>query len=125
MDENACSRIVIGAAIEVHRHLGPGLLESAYEEALAHELRLNKLKVLRQVFVPVQYKGLEINDAFRMDLLVEDLLVAEIKSVDKLSGIHEHQLHTYLRFSGKRVGLLLNFNSPSMRSGVKRVVNKL
>jgi len=124
MDENGCSKLVIGAAIEVHRHLGPGLLESAYERALAHELQLIGLNTKRQLMLPVIYKGIELPDSFRIDMIVEDLIVVEVKAVDEIMTIHESQLLTYLRFSSKRLGLLLNFHSPTMRTGIRRVVNQ-
>jgi GxxExxY protein len=125
MEINEVSRAVIGAAIEVHRALGPGLLESAYEAALAHQLRLDGLTVLRQAQISVAYKGIELAEAYRMDLLVEDLVVVEVKAVEKLQAIHTAQLLTYLRFSGKPLGLLLNFNSRVLHRGVQRIVNPL
>lgn len=125
MDENECSNLIIGAAIEVHRHLGPGLLEGAYELALWHELGLRGLHSSRQLRLPAAYKGVELPDSYRIDLLVEDLVIIEVKAVEKLASIHEVQLLTYLRFANKRLGLLLNFNAAVMRDGVKRVVNNL
>jgi GxxExxY protein len=125
LDENACSHLIVGAAIEVHRELGPGLLESAYEQALAHELGLRGLRFERQLKLPVSYKGVDLSDCYRIDLLVEQLVVVEIKAVEALGAIHEVQLLTYLRFSEKRLGMLLNFNVRSMKYGIKRVVNKL
>jgi GxxExxY protein len=125
VDENQCSRLIIGAAIEVHRHLGPGLLESAYERALAHELGLRGLGVESQVRIPMSYKGVELGDSFRIDLLVERLVIVEVKTVDQLIPLHEAQLLTYLRCSSLRLGLLLNFHSPVMRAAIKRVVNRL
>lgn len=125
MDENECSNSIIGAAIEVHRHLGPGLLEGAYELALWHELHCRGLRSSRQLRLPAAYKGLELPEAYRIDLLVEDLVIIEVKAVDKLAPIHEVQLLTYLRFANKRLGLLLNFHAAVMRDGVRRVVNNL
>ncbi len=125
MHENEISKAVIGAAIEVHRHLGPGLLESAYEQALAHELGLRGLRTARQARLPASYKGVSLGDSYRIDLLVEDLVIVEIKAIDQLAPLHEAQLLSYLRFSGKRLGLLLNFHSPVMRKGIRRVVNDL
>lgn len=114
---------VIGAAIEVHRELGPGLLESAYEAALSHELTARGLTFARQVPVPVSYKGLPLIDcAYRLDFLVADALVLEIKAVESIEPIHEAQLLTYLRVSGKRVGLLINFNVPLLKNGIRRRV---
>ncbi len=111
-----------GAAIEVHKELGPGLLESAYEECLFHELRLRELSVRRQVVVPVAYKGVTLDCGYKLDLLVEDKVVLELKSVDCIAPIHEAQLLTYLKLSGKRVGLLMNFNSVLMTEGITRLV---
>ncbi len=113
---------VIGAAIEVHRVLGPGLLESAYEQCLCHELSLTGRSFERQVELPVVYKGVRLDCGYRMDLVVEDQVVVEIKTVDKLAPVHEAQLLTYLRLSGKRVGLLLNFHAAAMSRGIKRMV---
>jgi GxxExxY protein len=125
LDENDVSHLIIGAAIEVHRVLGPGLLESAYRLALAHELRLRGHKVDTEVLVAVRYKDLEIPGAFRIDLLVEGLVVVELKAVEKLMPMHEAQLLTYLRCSNKRLGLLLNFHESMLKRGVTRVVNQL
>ena len=121
MDENEVATAVIGAAIEVHRHLGPGLLESAYELALTHELRLRGVPVLRQVTLPVTYKGVELDEAYRIDLVVCDLVLVEVKAVEALTMVHQAQLLTYLRLSGRRLGLLLNFHVDLMRNGVKRI----
>ena len=113
---------IIGAAIEVHRHLGPGLLESAYEECLCHELHLLGLNFQRQVDLPVAYKGLKLDCGYRIDLIVADEVVLELKSVEKLTPIHEAQLMTYLKLSGRRVGLLINFNVPLLTQGIIRRV---
>src|SRR6266542_2178839 len=110
MDSHQLTHEIIGAAIEVHRMLGPGLLESAYEECLCHELRLRGIALQRQIDVPLIYKGAALTAAFRLDVLVEDNVIVEVKSVEKLLPVHEAQLVTYLRLAGKRVGLLLNFN---------------
>ena len=115
------SEAIIGAAIEVHRELGPGLLESAYEECLCHELTLRGLRFKRQVELPVVYKGIKLDCGYKIDLIVEDEIVLELKTVDKLAPVHEAQLLTYLRLSGKRVGLLINFNVPVLRQGIKRM----
>jgi len=112
---------VIGAAIEVHRVLGAGLLESAYEECLCHELEYRSLNFIRQVALPVRYKAITLDCAYRMDIVVEDQLVLELKAVDKLHPIHEAQLLTYLRLSGLQTGLLLNFNVPVLKDGLKRM----
>ena len=125
MDENPLSREVIGAAIEVHRVLGPGLLESAYERALEQELILRGFQVERQKPVSLTYKGVELGDAFRLDLLVDGRLVVEVKAVDDLLPVHEAQLLTYLRLTDLRLGLLVNFDVRTLKAGVKRVVNRL
>jgi GxxExxY protein len=113
---------IIGAAIEVHRHLGPGLLESAYEECLCHELHLRGLVFERQVALPVSYKGLQLDCGYRIDMVVEQEVVIELKAVDKILPVHEAQLLTYLKISGKRVGLLINFNVPLLTQGIIRRV---
>jgi GxxExxY protein len=113
---------IIGAAIEVHRQLGPGLLESVYEECLCHELHLRGLGFRRQVDLPVIYKGLMLDCGYKLDLIVQNEVVLELKSVDKLHPIHEAQLLTYLRLAGKRVGLLINFNVPQLTQGIIRRV---
>ena len=125
MEENVLSGNVIGAAIEVHRVLGPGLLESAYELALERELALQGVQVERQKPVPLAYKGVDLGDGFRIDLLVNDRLIVEIKAVERIQPIHEAQLLTYLRLTGKSIGLLINFNERILKSGVKRVANGL
>lgn len=113
---------IIGAAIEVHRYLGPGLLESAYEECLCHELHLRGLSFERQIDLPVSYKGLLLSCGYRMDVIVEHQVVLELKAVERLLPIHEAQLLTYLKLSGKAVGLLINFNAPLLTRGIKRLV---
>jgi GxxExxY protein len=114
---------IIGAAIEVHRVLGPGLLESAYEECLCYELSQRGLKFRRQAPLPVTYKGIRLACGYKMDLLVEGSVVVELKTVESLLRVHAAQVLSYLRLSGKPVGLLINFNSPTLKSGLKRVVN--
>jgi len=111
---------IIGAAIEVHRQLGPGLLESAYEECLCHELHLRGLAFERQVALPVSYKGLQLDCGYRIDLIVEREVVVELKAVEKILPIHEAQLLTYLKISGKHVGLLINFDVPLLTQGIIR-----
>ena len=123
MDEKELSGAVIGAAIEVHQLPGPGLLESAYELALERELVLRGHSVERQKPVPLEYKGLTLGDGFRLDLLIGNCLIVEIKAVDSLLPIHEAQLLTYLRLTSKRFGLLINFNEKILKSGIRRVVN--
>jgi GxxExxY protein len=115
---------VIGAAIEVHRALGPGLLESAYEECLCHELHLRGLSFRRQVPLPVEFKGIHLDCGYRMDIVVEDLVVLELKCVEHVLPVHEAQLLTYLKMTGKRVGLIVNFHvSALVRGGIIRKVN--
>ena len=113
---------IIGAAIEVHRALGPGLLESAYEQCLCHELSLQNLEFRRQVELPVRYKSVQLDCGYRIDVLVEERVVVELKSVERLLPIHEAQLMTYLKLSGRSVGLLLNFQVPVLKDGLKRIV---
>ena len=113
---------VIGAAMEVHRALGPGLLESTYEECMARELQLSGLRFERQVALPVAYKGVKLDCGYRLDFVVDQAVVLELKAVDTLRPIHEAQLLTYLRLGGWTVGLLINFNVPVLRNGIKRVV---
>jgi GxxExxY protein len=115
---------IIGAAIEVHRVLGPGLLESAYEQCLAHELAARGLSFRRQVDVPVTYKGLRLDAGFRADFIVDDSVVVEIKAVESLMPVHTAQVVTYLRLTGKHVGLLINFNSKTLKEGLKRVISQ-
>jgi GxxExxY protein len=117
------TQAVIAAAIEVHRHLGPGLLESAYEECLCFELSQLGLSFERQVAVPVSYKGLKLDCSYRMDLLVEDAVIVEIKAVAEVLPVHPAQLLTYLKATSRTVGLLINFNVPVLKNGVKRIVN--
>ena len=113
---------VIAAAIEVHRLLGPGLLESIYQRALCHEMHLRGLPFQGQQPVPVAYKGVNLGDDLRLDLVVADQLIVELKAVDKLLPIHEAQLITYLKLTGLRVGLLINFNVRLLKEGIKRIV---
>ena len=113
---------IIGAALEVHRHLGPGLLESAYEECLCHELNLRDLSFQRQLDLPVDYKGLKLNCGYKIDLLVQDEVILELKAVEKLLPIHQAQLLTYLKLAHKKVGLLINFNVPLLTQGIIRRV---
>jgi GxxExxY protein len=123
LEKNALTERILGAAIEVHRHLGPGLLESAYEECLCSELSRSGLRFQRQVHLPVQYKGLRLDCAYKMDLVVDDSVIVEIKAIDELLPIHKAQLLTYLRASGKRFGLLINFNVIMLKDGIQRVLN--
>jgi GxxExxY protein len=116
------TELVIGAAIEVHRALGPGLLESAYEECLCREICIRGGRLQRQIEVPVVYKGVRLDCGYRIDLLVNDSVIVEIKSVEQLLPVHEAQLMTYLRLLEKKVGLLINFNVPVLKRGIIRRV---
>jgi GxxExxY protein len=119
---NEVTQTVIGAGIEVHRALGPGLLESAYEECLCRELDLRKIQFDRQRHLPVNYKRIRLDCGYRLDLLVAGTVVVEIKAVDRLLPIHQAQLLTYLRLGGWKVGLLMNFNLAALKQGIKRLV---
>lgn len=122
---NEISSQVIGAAIEVHKNLGQGLLESSYEACLLYELKERGLEVKSQVILPILYKGVQLDAGYRLDLLVENRMIIEIKSANKLEGIHTAQLLTYLRLTNLKLGLLINFNSVKLIDGIKRVVNNL
>ena len=122
MTDNEISHAVIGAAIEVHRLLGPGLLESAYEECLFKELVIRQLKVERQKPIPVVYKGVKLECGYRIDLLVADRVVVELKSIECLAPIHEAVILTYLRLSGRNLGLLINFNVTILKDGIRRYI---
>ncbi len=121
---NDCSNDIIGACIEVHKTLGPGLLESTYEECLCRELSMRNLAFQRQVGLPVQYKGVKLDCGYRLDLIVEQSVIVELKSIESLLSIHEAQLLTYLKLSGLSIGLLVNFNETLLKNGLKRLVNK-
>jgi GxxExxY protein len=123
MGENEITERVIGCAIEVHRALGPGLLESAYEQCLCHELSLRKLSFQRQIELPIVYKSVNLACGYRMDLVVEDLVIVELKAIEQILKIHEAQLLSYLRLYKKTVGLLINFHVPVLKNGVRRIVN--
>jgi GxxExxY protein len=125
MDENEISNKVIKAAIEVHRHLGPGLLESAYREALCRELSIMGFSFEKEKGLPVEYKGLKLDCGYRLDVVVEEKVIVEVKAVEKLIPIHDAQLLTYLRLSGMKLGLLMNFNQKILKDGIKRIVNNL
>jgi GxxExxY protein len=122
--ENVLTDQIIGCAIEVHRHLGPGLLESVYEECLCYELSQIGLRFERQVHLPMSYKGIKLECGHKLDLLVEDSVVVELKSIEDLTPLHQAQLLTYLKSSNKKVGLLINFNVQFLKNGLKRVVNR-
>lgn len=121
--ENEISGEIIGAAIEVHKHLGPGLLESAYEECLCCELDLRGIRFTRQVPLPLKYKGMKLDCGYRMDLLVEDRVIVELKTVEAIAPIHEAQMLTYLKLRDMRVGLIINFNVCFLVEGIRRLVN--
>ena len=123
--ENPLSHEIIGAAIDIHKQLGPGLLESAYEGCLAHALSLRGISVERQKTLKIVYKGTHIDCGYRLDLIVDGLVIVELKMVGCLEPIHVAQVPTYLRLSGVRLGLLINFNVTNMKQGIKRVVNNL
>src|SRR6202023_3997988 len=124
-NENDLSKVILDAAFRVHSAIGPGLLESAYEACCAYELRSEGLNVLTQVPLPLIYREIKLEVGYRLDLLVEDLVVVELKSVDALIPIHQAQLLSHLKLSGKRLGLLINFNVLHLKDGIKRGVNAL
>ena len=125
MTENEISKKIIGAAIEVHKQLGPGLLESSYQAALAYELNQLGLNIQEQVPLPLVYKGVKLEVGYRLDIIVDNKVIIEIKSVDELADIHLAQTLTYLRLTNKKLGLLINFNVVKVVDGVRRVVNDL
>ncbi len=122
MEFDELSKKVIGCALEVHRHLGPGLLESTYEQCLAYELKLQEMRFKLQHPLPVKYKGIKLDCGCRIDLFVEDTLIVELKSVEKILPIHQAQLLTYMKLADIAVGLLINFNVKYLKSGIKRMV---
>lgn len=123
--ENQISAIVLDAAIAVHTALGPGLLESAYQACFAYELSSRGLKIQTQVPLPISYRGVLVDAAYRLDLVIEDLVIIELKAAERLIPIHEAQLLSYLKLSGKRLGLLINFHVLRLKDGYKRIVNGL
>jgi iron complex transport system substrate-binding protein len=123
MELDDITGVIVDAAVRIHRELGPGLLESLYEGILACELRRRALRTERQRLISFSYNGIDIEDAFRADLLVEECVIVEVKSVERLAPVHTKQLLTYLRLTNLRVGLLLNFGAETMKEGVKRMVN--
>jgi len=125
MTENEISKVVVDAAIAVHRELGPGLLESVYEVVLAYELGQRGLSVKRQVPIPIRYKDMTFDEAFRADLVIEEKVIVELKSVEQVSEAHKKQVQTYLRLTGCKLGFLLNFGEALMKRGITRVVNGL
>lgn len=122
---NILTRNIIGAAIEVHRHLGPGLLESAYQQCLARELALRDIPYIREWPLPLEYKGLQMKCGYRVDFLVADAVVVEIKSIEAIAPVHQAQLLTYMRIGGWSVGLLINFNVLVLKTGIRRKVLRL
>jgi GxxExxY protein len=121
-DVNELTELLIGCAIEVHRTLGPGLLESAYEVCLCRELSLRRIHFERQVAIPLEYKGVKLDCGYRADLIVTDMILVEIKAVDQLAAIHDAQLLSYLKLTGLKVGLLINFNERMLTHGIRRKV---
>lgn len=122
LQHEALTQQILGAAIEVHKTLGPGLLESAYEECLCHELNLRGLHFERQITVPVSYKGVNLDCGYKLDLLIEETVILELKCVERVTSIHEAQLLTYMKLLNKPVGFIINFNVPVMRAGIVRKV---
>ena len=125
MNENEIGRVVVDAAIAIHRELGPGLLESVYEAVLSDALSDRGLEVARQVLVPIFYKGKQIDDGYRADIVVNELIVLELKSIESIQDVHKKQLLTYLKLGGKKLGFLLNFGEAVMKKGIVRIVNGL
>lgn len=125
MTENEIGTVIVDSALRVHRELGPGLLESVYEAALAYELTDRGLVVKTQVAIPVCYRGIVLEDGFRADLLVENKVLVELKSVEQLVAVHGKQVLTYLKVSGLKLGYLINFGAPVFKDGVRRMVNNL
>lgn len=123
MEDNKITESIIGAGIEAHKHLGPGLLESAYEEALCRELSIGDIQFEKQKGLPVEYKGVKLDCGYRLDLLIESKVIVEVKAVEKLHAIHTAQLLNYLKLMNLRIGLLMNFYVPILVDGIKRVVN--
>ena len=125
MDENEVSYKIIGVAIELHKKYGPGLLESAWENALAYDLRESGLNVQQQVSLPFVHKEMKMDVGYRIDLLVENKVIVEVKNVDSLTAVHQAQILTYLKLSGKKLGLLINFNKVILKDGIHRYANNL
>jgi GxxExxY protein len=125
MTENQIGSTIVGAAIEVHKQLGPGLLETTYEVALAHEMSERGLTVKRQVAIPILYRGIRLDEGFRADMIVSDKVILELKSVDSINEVHKKQLLTYLKLAGIKLGYLMNFGEILMKKGITRIVNGL
>ncbi|GJM09402.1 MAG: hypothetical protein DHS20C11_16780 [Lysobacteraceae bacterium] len=123
--EDAIGKVIVDRAVKVHRELGPGLFERVYEAALTYELNAAGLTVERQVAIPVAYRGVSLEEGFRADMLINDLVIIELKSVEEVSGVHHKQIQTYLKLAKKRLGYIINFGQSLMKSGIVRVVNGL
>ena len=124
MEDNDITNLIIGSAIEVHKTLGPGLLESAYQECLSYELKNKNLQVKKEVALPVVYKDVKLDHGYRIDLLVEDRIVIELKTVEHFTDVHFTQILTYLKLGGYDLGLLINFHTSLLKNGIKRFINK-
>ena len=124
-DINKLAESIVNACFTVHTNLGPGLLESIYEKVLAYELEKSGKRVLCQQAIPIQYDGMTFDEGFRADLVVEDTIILELKSVEQVAPVHKKQLLTYLKLSGKKLGFLVNFGAPMMKDGITRIVNGL
>lgn len=125
MHENDLSKIIVDCCYKIHTELGPGLLESLYEEVLCYELKINSLNFERQVDIPIKYKSINFETGFRADIIVEDKLILELKSVESIMAVHKKQLLTYLKLTGLKLGLLINFNENLIKNGITRIVNNL
>jgi GxxExxY protein len=125
MTENEIGRVIVDSALTVHREMGPGLLETVYEVIMAHELTKRRLSVRRQVPISIEYRGVKFDEAFRADIVVEDKVIIELKSVEQVSQAHKKQLQTYLRLTGCKLGFLLNFGEALIKRGITRAVNGL
>ena len=125
MTENEIGKIIVDAALKVHKALGPGLLEMVYEVILAHELEQRGLKVQKQVPIAIEYAGIQFQEGFRADIIVEDKVIVELKAIEKVSGAHKKQVQTYLKLTGLKLGFLLNFNEELIKNGITRCVNQL
>ena len=125
LTENEIAKVIVDAAYKIHTTLGPGLLESVYEQVLAHGLEQRNLKVIRQLPIPIVYESVKLAEGFRADLMVENKVIVELKSVEIIAPVHKKQLITYLRLADKRLGLLINFGSALIKDGITRIVNGL
>ena len=123
MNENEIGKIVVDCAISLHKELGPGLLETVYEVLLSHELELKGLRIKRQVQIPIEYHGIKFNEGFRADIVVEDKVILELKSVESVNDAHKKQVLTYLKLTGCKLGYLLNFGEALMKDGITRLIN--